>query len=154
LFSYSRITKGSGGFNETLNISRTVLNESNPSQELSLSAFDIVILSMPNGNTNRTEAKIEFTPTDTEPGNYTINLTTFDVDNSTTTLFFNISIFSNGPPEWNETLTEPLVILEYENNNTYLNFSLNVSDPDGSDTLTFTFTNDSSFPDFINGFKS
>jgi len=142
-----------GGYNETLNISRTVLNESNPAQALSLSSFDIVILSMPNGNTNRSEAKIEFTPTDTEVGNYTINLTTFDVDNSTTTLFFNISIFSNGPPEWNSTLTEPLVILEHEDNNTYLNFSLNVSDPDASDTLTFTFTNDSSFPGFVSGFN-
>lgn len=141
-----------GGFNETLTINRTVLNESNPTQELSLSSFEIVTLSMPNGNTNRTEAKIEFTPSDTEIGNYTINLTTFDVDNSTTTIFFNISIFSNGPPVWNATLPEPLVIQEYENNNTYLNFSMNVSDPDG-DTLNFSFTNDSSFPGFIAGFN-
>jgi len=134
-----------GGFNETLNFTLDILNQTNLSQELSLTSFDVEILNMPVSGTNRTEAKIEFTPNSSEVGNYTINLTVTDYENSTDAQLFNLSIISNNYPQWNTTLTTIFII--YENNITSFNISQNVSDPDGT-ILTFSYTNDTNFPNF------
>ena len=134
-----------GGYNETINFTVQILNQSNLSQELSLNGFDVEILNMPVSGTNRTEAKIEFTPNSSESGNYTINITVNDSENSLDYETFDLTILDNGFPYWNEPLQINFAI--WENNETYLNLSLNVTDPDG-DTLTFSFTNDTAFPSF------
>jgi len=134
-----------GGFNETLSFNHTILNQSNLSQELTLSDFNITVLSMPVSGTNTTTAEIRFTPVLGDVGNYTINITVNDSDGDEDFELFDLSIISNSAPVWNESLTTTFII--YENNNTYINFSLNVSDPDG-DTLTFSYTKNNGFPSF------
>jgi hypothetical protein len=135
----------SGGYNESLNFSVTILNQSDLTQELTLTGFDVEILNMPVNGTNRTEAKIEFTPNSSEAFNYTINITVNDLDNSTGETIFNITVINNVAPVWNNSLGT--IFTSYEDNETYLNLSLNVSDPDG-DNITFTYSNDTSFPNF------
>ena len=91
------------GYNETITFNVTILNQSNLNQELSLAGFDIEILNMPVSGTNRTEAKIQFTPSLSEAGNYTINITINDSEGALNSDVFNLSIFSNNFPSWNQT---------------------------------------------------
>ena len=134
-----------GGYNETINFTVQIFNQSNLSQELSLNGFDVEILNMPVAGTNRTEAKIEFTPNSSEAGNYTINISINDKENSLDYETFNLTIIDNNFPYWNQPLRTNFV--NFEDTERYLNLSLNVTDPDG-DTLTFSFTNDTAFPSF------
>ena len=48
-----------GGYNESINFTVVILNQSNLSQELSLNGFDVEILNMPVSGTNKTEAKLK-----------------------------------------------------------------------------------------------
>ncbi|MEK6918135.1 MAG: hypothetical protein AABW51_04265 [Nanoarchaeota archaeon] len=134
-----------GGFNETINFTRTILNSSNLAQELSLSNFSITILQMPVAGTNRTSAEIRFTPNSSDSGSYTINITAKDSYNFSTYTIFNLTIINNSAPTWNSPLNTTIVILE--NSNLYLNLSSNVTDADGN-TLTFSFANDTRFDNF------
>jgi len=142
-----------GGFNESMTFNVTVLNQSNHSQILPLQGFDIEIINMPLSGTNKTEAKIEFTPNSSEVGNYTINITVNDYDNSTHFTMFNISIITNNAPVWNETLDPIVEVKMDEDDELYLNISLNVTDPDG-DALNFTFSSDSTFTAFTSSFNT
>jgi len=134
-----------GGYNETITFDITILNQTNLSEELSLNGFDVEILNMPVSGTNTTEAKIEFTPNSTEAGNYTINITASDEESSVDYKTFNLTIIDNEAPVWNESLQTEFSV--WEDNETYLNLSQNITDPDG-DSLTFSFTNDTEFPSF------
>lgn len=134
-----------GGYNETINFTVQIFNQSNLSQELSINGFDVEILNMPVAGTNRTEAKIEFTPNSSDIGNYTINISTNDKENSLDYETFNLTIKGNNFPTWNLPLQTNFNV--WEDNETYLNLSLNVTDSDG-DTLTFSFTNYTTFPSF------
>ena len=66
--------QSSGGYNETITFNVTIVNQSDLSQTLSISDFDVNILYMPvvDGGTftNRTTAQITFTPNITETGAY------------------------------------------------------------------------------------
>ncbi len=135
----------SEGYNETINFTITIFNQSDLSQELLIEGFDVEILDMPVSGTNRTEAKIEFTPNETEIGNYTINISVDDLDGAKDFTIFNLSILSNNAPQWDWGVVDVFYI--YEDNDTYLNFSQNVSDSDG-DLLTFSWTNNTSFLSF------
>ncbi len=137
-------TFGLGGFNETLSFNIDILNRSNLAQELNITNFYPIIINMPVSGTNRTVARITFTPNSTDAGNYTINITTRDFENAPDSTLFNLTIVSNSPPQW-QTITNNLVY--YEGNNTYLNLSSNVSDPNGN-LITFSFLNDTSFLSF------
>ncbi len=134
-----------GGYNETMNFTVNIMNTSNLSQQLSLNSFDIEILEMPVAGTNRTEARIQFIPNSSEYGNYTINISVNDNGSSNDFSIFNLSILNNLAPRWNTTVGTTFVF--YEGNLTNINFSLNVSDPDG-DSLTFSFANNTAFPSF------
>ena len=134
-----------GGYNETINFTIKIFNQSNLSQELNISGFEVEILNMPVAGTNRTEAKIEFTPNESDVGDYTINISVNDRDGAIDSRVFNLTIIDNHAPLWNETMQKIFEI--YEGNLTYLNLSQNVSDPDG-DTLTFSFSNDTAFHSF------
>lgn len=133
------------GFNETVNFTTIILNQSNLSEEKSISNFYVQILSMPVNGTNYTTAKIEFTPNVSETGNYFINISIRDRDNSLDSTYFNLSIFDNNAPSWIQPLSSTIII--WENNNTYLNLSENVSDYN-DDTIVFSYSIDSSFPSF------
>jgi hypothetical protein len=134
-----------GGFNETIDFTVQVLNRSNLSQELSLNGFDVEITSMPVSGTNRTEAKIEFTPNSSESGGYIINITVNDDDGSKDWENFNLTIIDNENPQWLSPLQTTFVI--YEDNNTFLNLSGNVTDPD-NDSITFSYVSNKNFPVF------
>jgi len=134
-----------GGFNETINFTRIILNQSNLAQELTLSNFSITILQMPVAGTNRTTAEIRFTASPSDVGNYTINVSVRDSENTLDYGTFNLSIINNNYPYWNEPLTKTFLI--NEDSNLYLNLSQNATDPDGG-TLTFTYVNDTSFSSF------
>ncbi|MBU4070325.1 MAG: PRC-barrel domain-containing protein [Nanoarchaeota archaeon] len=133
-----------GGYNETSSFTAIILNQSNLSQELSLNGFDVEILNMPVSGTNRTEAKIEFTPNESESGNYTINISVSDVENTIDSLVFNLSILSNAAPVWNATIYyfDLIVNSSYINtSNFYLNLTDGyVIDSDLDDTLEFSNT--------------
>jgi len=139
-----------GGYNETLTFNVTILNSSDLSQELNLTGFDVDIISMPvlsnNIPTNKTTARIQFTPNSSEKGNYTINLTVTDGNGAMDVETFNITILSNNFPYW----TSPIKTIYNisEDTNFYFNVSSNVTDDDG-DTLTFSYTNDTSFSGFV-----
>jgi len=136
------------GYNETINFTLQILNQSDLTQELNISDFEIEVLSAPVSGTNRTEAKIEFTPNSNDTGDYTINVSLVDKENAYTYTLFNLSILDNSAPVWNDSMSTVFKI--YEDSEIYLNFSKNVSDADGDD-LTFSFTNDTSFPNFTMG---
>jgi len=138
------------GYNETINITRQILNQTNLSQTLTLTGFDINITFSPVSGTNRTEAHIQFTPNATEFGNYTINITVKDRENSTVNQLFNLTIILNTPPTWNASVSTVFNLTE--DTAPYFNFTQNVSDPEG-DSLNFTFTNDSRFDAFVNSFN-
>ncbi|MBR9703819.1 hypothetical protein GOV12_00270 [Candidatus Pacearchaeota archaeon] len=133
------------GFNETINFTTTVYNLSNLSQVVTLSDFDVEILFMPVSNTNRTTARILFTPNSSDTGNYMVNLSTRDFENTLNSTSFNLSIFNNNPPQWTSGLTTTIVI--FEDANIYMNLSQNVTDING-DPITFSYSNDTSFPSF------
>jgi hypothetical protein len=139
-----------GGYNETISFNVTILNASNPSQELNLTGFDVDILYMPvlSGDvpTNKTTAQIQFTPNLSEAGNYTINITITDFNNVTDTKTFNLTILSNSFPYWNDSLETVYSVVE--GGNFYLNLSNYSIDPDG-DTLIFSNLSTTSFPAFF-----
>ena len=145
-----------GGYNETTTFTYTILNQSNLSQSLSLSNFSITILNMPAvaGGllTNRTKAEIRFTANSSGVGNYTINITVNDSENSLDSEIFNLSILSNNFPTWNQTIyaflrtvnsTLATTVQFGPINLTRENYS---SDPDG-DILSFT-NGSGAFPGF------
>jgi hypothetical protein len=134
-----------GGYNESTNFTVRILNQSNLSQVLALSNLSVQILNMPVSGTNITEAKIEFTPNSTDAGNYTINITARDKENSLSSKVFNFTILNNQAPSWNSSVQT--VFVYYEGNRTYLNLSMNISDADG-DALSFSSSSDTSFSSF------
>ncbi|MFH1787379.1 MAG: hypothetical protein ABH811_01150 [archaeon] len=131
----------SEGYNETITFDVEILNQSDLSQELSLSGFDVEILNMPVSGTNRTEARILFTPSTDEIGNYTINITINDSDGSIDSDLFNFSILSNNYPIWNQTeyLFNLIVNSSFANTTNFgpINLTNGYVDDIG-DVLTFT----------------
>jgi len=79
--------------------------------------------------------------------NQTVRINVTDVEGNYAERNFSINISSANAPTWNSSLAEIVTVIGYKHNLTYLNLSQNVSNPDG-DPLTFTFTNDTSFPSF------
>ncbi|RMD67855.1 hypothetical protein D6817_00325, partial [Candidatus Pacearchaeota archaeon] len=144
--------ESAGGFNETLVFNFSVLNRSDLSQELPLSNIELSVIAMPVSGTNLTRARLTLTPNASDVGEYTINVSVRDKDGASDWQMFNLTIFANSAPVWNESMGNVVVVLVYENNNTFLNFSANVTDPDG-DVLTFRFVNDSRFDSFSDGFN-
>ena len=134
-----------GGYNETITFNRSVYNLSS-GVELNLSNFTIAIVNMPVSGTNRTLAQLRFTANSSEVGSYKINITAADVNGAVNFETFNLTVINNNAPQWSATVnTTPIY---WEGNNTSMNLSLNVSDADVSDTLTFSYTNDTAFPSF------
>ncbi len=138
-----------GGYNETIVFNVTILNQSDLSQELNISGFDVEILNMPVYSsgvpTNKTLARIQFTPNISDKGDYYINISVTDVDGAIDAENFNLSIISNTFPYWVEPLQTNYSLVE--DTNFYFNVSANVTDDDG-DNLTFSYTNDTSFSSF------
>ncbi|MFH1585765.1 MAG: Ig domain-containing protein [archaeon] len=140
------------GYNETSNFTVKIYNQSALSQELSLNSFDVEILSMPVAGTNRTEAKIEFTPTLSEVGNYTINITINDEDGTIDYSIFNLSIVLNNFPSWNQTNYTFDLTVNSTFGNTPIFSPINLSngyvtDPDVGDVLTYA-NSTNAFPGF------
>ncbi len=135
-------------YNESINFTITVVNQTDTSQVINLSPYNFVVnvTSNPVLGTNRTEGKIEFTPNITMVGNYIINITARDRENANVTITFNMSIWDNLFPLWNTTLTRSFSI--FEGNNTFLNLSQNASDPNPGDIISFQYSADSFFPSF------
>ncbi len=133
------------GYNETINFTVRIFNQSYLSQELNISNFQVQTLYMPVSGTNRSEAKIEFTPNSSEAGNYTINISINDKNGALDSEIFNLTIFGNNYPRWLEPLQR--VFISYESNQTYFNLSQNATDADGT-SLAFSYTNDTSFKSF------
>src|SRR3989339_541663 len=134
-----------GGFNETTNFRVYIFNRTNLSQTLTINNFNVNILNMPVAGTNKTTARILFTPNSSESGNYTINITVNDSENALVYNTFNMTILNNTAPNWTGLLQTTFVSNEGDSLN--LNLSLNVTDLDG-DVLTFSYTNDTAFPSF------
>lgn len=141
-----------GGYNETSYFNVTIFNMSDTSQTLTISNFSVNILEMPviTGGlfTNRTEASIVFTVDTSDAGNYTINITVNDSQNYLDFKLFNLTILDNIAPTWDVDMMNNFTI--WEDNLTFLNLSLNASDSDG-DSLTFSFINNTAFPNFTIG---
>ncbi len=137
-------------YNETTTFTTNILNRSNLSQELNISNFTVEILYMPVAGTNRTEARIKLTANQSEAGDYTINITVNDTENSINSKMFNLSIITNTAPIWNAT-SYYFELTVNSSFGTTENFFLNltdgyVNDTDANDALTFT--NTSAMPSF------
>jgi hypothetical protein len=78
-------------------------------------------------------------------GNYSVRINVTDTAGNFAERSFVLNVMGDNAAVWNSSISKVFAI--YENNGTYLNLSLNVTDPNG-DTLTFSFANDSSFPRF------
>jgi len=78
-------------------------------------------------------------------GNYSITINVTDTANNYAERNFTLDIGNDTAANWSTTMDEAFII--YESNETYLNFSENISDIDG-DAISFSFTNDSAFPSF------
>jgi len=142
-----------GGFNESLRINYTILNQSDLNQELVFSDFTFEIINNPVDGTNRTEARFVFTPSLNESGNYTINVSVFDNESNFDFDLFNLTVKSNSYPTWNLPLATNFSI--DEDGSLYLNLSENVSDVDG-DNLTFSYSFETgyTFPSFEENFNT
>jgi hypothetical protein len=120
-------------YNETLSFSSNV-------SWVHVSSFETI------ANSNITTANITFNPNDGITGNQSVNITVRDENNfSIHSKVFRIEVVSNNAPIWNET-TETNHSFN-EGSNFVINLSQNVTDED-SDTLNYTFTNTTSFPNF------
>ncbi len=135
-------------FNESLNFTIIVVNQSDTSQVINLANynFTVNITSNPVAGTNRTEGKIQFTPNTSIIGNFSVNITAIDRDNANTTITFNMSIKGNLHPLWDTNLNRTFIM--FEHNSTFLNLSQNVTDSNPLDTLSFEYSIDSFFPSF------
>lgn len=142
-----------GGFNEDLNLSYIIYNQSDLTQQMNLSNFSLKSINMPITGTNITTAKLVLTANTSDVGDYTINVSSIDEEGNIDYELFNMTIFSNNYPLWNSSLGK-IVVLN-ENNNFYLNLSQNTSDADG-DELTFSYSLESgiSFNSFTKSFNS
>ena len=146
-----------GGYNEVINFTYEILNQSNLNQSLSLSDFNLSILSMPviSGGklTNETTAKIEFMANETEGGDYTINVSVRDEDGEIDSQLFNLTILSNHFPYWGQT-SYNFNITVNSTFNTTESFFLNLTNLTGdcwandSDGHGLNFTNTSAFQNF------
>ncbi len=134
-------------FNESLNFTIIVVNQSN-SQLVNLTNynFTVNVTGNPVLGTNRTEGKIQFTPNISIVGNFSVNITTTDKNNANTTITFNMSIKSNLYPLWDTNLNRSVIM--FEHNNTFLNLSQNVTDPNPLDVVSFEYSIDGFFPSF------
>ncbi|VVB78365.1 Uncharacterised protein [uncultured archaeon] len=139
-----------GGYNETLNFSAGIFNQSNLNQNLTINGFynlSVRITNMPVLGSNLTTALILFTPNMTSYGNFTINLSATDRRGISDSRLFNISILNNRPPNWTDVNTN---IILHEHIAAYFNFSMNVTSPDGNQ-INFSYSSDTSFPSFSIG---
>jgi sporulation protein YlmC with PRC-barrel domain len=139
-----------GGYDETITFEIVILNQSNLDQELNINGFDVEVLNMPVAGTNRTEARIQFTPNSSEIGNYTINVTINDLENSFDSKLFNLSIVSNQFPVWNQTSYSFDLVVNSSLATTASFGPINLTDgyvTDAGDTLTFA-NNSGAFPEF------
>src|SRR3989339_315701 len=128
-----------GGFNETTNFTVYIFNQSNLGQTLTINNFNVNILNMPVAGTNKTTARIVFTPNSSESGNYTINITVNDSENALVYNTFNMTILNNTAPNWTGLLQTTFVSNEGDSLN--LNLSLNITDlSNSSTTLNFNLT--------------
>ena len=99
---------------------------------------------------NYTQAKIEIdfdTANSYGDANHTIKINVTDTTGNTAERVFILQILGDNAPQWG-SMGDTFII--YENNNTYMNFSKNVTDAD-DDPFNFTFINDTSFPSFSLG---
>lgn len=140
--------EANGGYDEILSFVWTAYNQSDLSQQMSLSNFTISIINMPVSGTNRTVARIGIKGNDSEVGDYTINISVSDKDGANDYRLFNLTIIDNSPPQWNANLNDTLI--GFEDSEFYYNVSLNVTDSD-NDVLTFSSSIDNSFPSFSMG---
>ncbi len=131
-----------GGFNETINFTSVILNRTDLTQVESITDFEIEFV---RNIENRSEARVQFIPSAVDAGDYTINISVRDVNESIDFQLFNFTINANQAPLWVANLNTS--VFTYEDGAIYLNLSKNVTDPD-DDSLTFTYSNDTSFPTF------
>jgi len=134
-----------GGYNETLNFTAMILNQSNLNQIVTINGqnnLSVTPFLFP--GTNFTNAIMIFTPNLTSGGNYTINFSAKDKKGEINQILFNLSIQANSPPNW----TSPINTSMWEGNNSQINFSSYVTDYD-HDSINFTYTDDGTFPSFI-----
>lgn len=135
-------------FNESINFTVNITNQSNSAQSFNFSAFNftVEILNYSILGTNRTVGKIELNPNSTMVGDFYVNITATDADGANVSTGFNLTVRNNFGPVWNETLSR--VFSVYEHNITYLNLSKNVTDPNSEDSINFSYTLDGYFPSF------
>jgi hypothetical protein len=77
------------------------------------------------------------------PGTYKILINVTDEIGDFDESFFNVSIGNDNRPQWNESMDSEIIL--FDKNETYLNFSQNVTDQDNDD-LTFSYVSSNSFP--------
>ncbi len=97
-------------------------------------------------HTNYTSAKIKINfGASPGAGTYKVNISVNDTGGNSDSQEMNITIVDNNAPLWNETLMKTFLI--YEDNETYLNLSLNATDTDGDD-INFSASVNNVFPSF------
>jgi hypothetical protein len=78
-------------------------------------------------------------------GNHTVKINVTDTGGNSDEKYFVIGLGEDEAPNWSATMDDSFII--YEGNETYLNFSENVSDDDG-DPIYFSGVSSNSFPSF------
>jgi hypothetical protein len=134
-----------GGFNESVNFSYRVFNISDMTQEIFFSGFSLSVLNQPITNTNRSIARVMFTPNASLIGTYAVNVTVKDRENGNSFIFYNLSVFTNGYPYYRVPFTQ--IYYLNESQSIYLNLSQNATDPD-LNKINFSYYNYSSFDSF------
>ncbi|MFH1248578.1 MAG: hypothetical protein V1660_00305 [archaeon] len=136
-------SSGYGCYNENITFTRNITGNN-------ATLFNVVKI---NTSGNFTTAYIRFTPSNSDSGNYTINITVRDANNySISSRTFNISIYENTVPYWVN-----LTSFSFDVNdglNFSLNLSLNATDTE-NDNITFSNNTGSlNLPHFINSLGS
>jgi hypothetical protein len=133
-----------GGYNESISFIVRIYNSSNLSQQLNFSNYSLSIIDSPIINTNITQARLLIRPNSSEFGNYSVNITVYDKQNSLDFTMFSFDVFINSVPYWGNVSTFFNIS---EDSNFYINLSRNVSDLEGNN-INFSYTLDNSFDSF------
>jgi hypothetical protein len=99
------------------------------------------------GNTTAAKIDIDYNSIFVQQGSgdYIVRINVTDTSGNYAERNFTISILGDSPAQWNSTMSNTFVL--YENNLTYINLSLNVSDADADD-IDFSYFIDGIFPNF------
>jgi hypothetical protein len=129
-------------FNETINLSIRIFNQSDISKEVFWQNFTHKSFYYSSGNSSILNQNIHFTPNSSQTGDWVINFTYFDTEGLGNTTLFNFTILDNEYPYWNKNFISLSCVVNSTIQNTSSCLNINLTNY----TQNFLWANDSDIP--------